>query len=99
MVQEELRVLLLGLLGKYFPQLEQAHAHNDTPNLTRLHFLIVSLPGPSICKPSQEKLALARGGRWGGQGGHTQLHTAGLGLECTALITTGYTEVPEDNAP
>jgi hypothetical protein len=58
MMQEELRVLRLHLeaarrrLTSRQDKGIKAHIQNDTPTPTRLHFLIVPLPEPSIYKQS-----------------------------------------------
>ena len=51
----------------------KAHTNSDTPTPTRLHLLIVPLPGPSIYKPSQSLRDLRPQGR-GRPGGRGSTH-------------------------
>jgi len=69
MVQEELRVLHLhleaarSLISRQLGWGIRAHSHSDTPTQTRLHPLIVPLPGPSIHKPLHYLSALVSDSR------------------------------------
>ena len=62
MVQAELRIQHLHLkaasrilTSRQLGSGSSAHTHNNTPIPTRLHLLIVPLPGPSIDKLSQKQ--------------------------------------------